>query len=83
MTNEIDAVYKTGWLPIPDTRWKVETIVNGRFKTLGIITVKGSVVGAEMDAHKTIKGYEPCDIAHKIAGQKFPNANPIMISKVW
>ena len=69
-----------GWLPIPDTRWKVETIVKGRFVTLGTITVKGSLIHKEMNDHLSIKGYEPFDIAHREARKKWPNANPIVIT---
>jgi len=63
--------YHRGWLPIPDTRWKVETLENGKFVTLGEIFVSGKLIAKEMDDHRSIKGYEPYDIAKSIAREKF------------
>lgn len=82
-TQNSESRYHKGWIPIKDTVWKVETLKDGEFVTLGEITVKGSLVSAEMDAHQSIKGYEPYDIAQHVANEKFPNANPIIVSQVY
>lgn len=81
---EGESRYHKGWLPIADTRWKVETLdKDGNFVTLGTITVLGKTVGKEMDDHQSIKGYEPYDIAEHEASMKFPKANPIIVSRIW
>jgi hypothetical protein len=43
-----------------------------RVYKLGEIRVSGKKVGREMDVHRSIKGYEPKDIAHSMASRKFP-----------
>ena len=78
-----EARYYKGWIPIPDTVWKVETVINDKFVKVGTVTIKGSLVGAEMDAHQSIKGYEPYDIAEKVAHRKYPKANPIIVSEIY
>jgi len=89
---EGEAKYHKGWLPIPDTRWKVETIENNEFVCLGEIFVSGKLVAKEMDAHRSIKGYEPQDIAEQVAHKKFakrlkikgkPLMKPVIVSRIW
>jgi len=77
--------YHKGTIPIPDSKWKVYTIAKDgiSFKYLGEIFVSGKTVSKEMDARKSIKGYEPYDIAKQIAHKKFPKANPIEVERIW
>ena len=66
-----DATYVKGTKRIPDTCFKVLTVKNDKFVKLGEITVKGSYVAKMMDEHMSIKGYEPSDLARKLAYEKF------------
>jgi len=77
--------FHKGWLPIPDTEWKVETISKDgmSFVYIGIVKVSGKRVKKEMEDHQSIKGYEPCDIAKRMAHKKFPHINPIIVSQIW
>jgi hypothetical protein len=80
--NGIKARYWKGWKPIPSSRWRVETIANGRIVYLGEITVRGSRVAREMDEHHSIHGHEPKDVAEIVAHERFPNANPIIVDVI-
>lgn len=90
--SEANAKYHKGWLPISDTRWKVETVENGEFVTLGEILVSGKLVAEEMDAHRSIKGYEPHSIAMNEASKKFAKRlkikgknllRPVILSQIF
>lgn len=83
--SESKAKYYKGWIPILDTKWKVETISKDgmSFVYVGKITVSGKRVSEEMNAHRSIKGYEPYDIAQKIAHEKYPHINPLIVSQIW
>ena len=70
--------YHKGWLPIGDSRWRVETVDNGKFVVLGEVFVKGTVVSREMDSHGGVKGYEPKDIAERLAVKKWPYKSLIL-----
>jgi len=70
--------YHKGWLPIEDSRWRVETVGNGKFVVLGDVSVKGVAVSREMNSHGAIKGYEPKDIAEKLAAKKWPHKTLIL-----
>ena len=69
---EKDSKYYKGTLAIPDTVWTVEAVGRLRFRKLGEITVRGTEVLAEMHSHRSIKGYEPVDIARRKAAKKWP-----------
>ena len=75
--------YWKGTKPISDTCWLVETM-KGRtgFRKLGRIRVSGKLVGREMDAHRSIKGYEPVNIAREMAHQKFPNIDTLIVTQI-
>jgi len=74
--------YNKGWKKIHDTYWDVSTISKGRFVKIGTVKVSGSVVSREMDSHHSIKGYEPKDIANKLAHKKWGKKyNPLIISR--
>ena len=77
--------YRKGWIPIPDTKWKVEAIDKDgmSFTYIGTITVSGKRVSKEMNDHQSIKGYEPYDIAQRVAYEKYPHINPIVLSQIW
>lgn len=77
--------YRKGWIPLPDTVWKVERISKDgmSFIYVGKIVVSGKRVSQEMNAHRSIKGYEPYDIAQKIAHEKYPHINPLVVSQIW
>jgi len=80
--SKANAKHHKGWIPIPDTRWKVLTIEKDKFVEVGEVFVSGKKVAREMDSHRSIKGYEPYDIAKQLAHQKYPKANPIVIERV-
>lgn len=65
-------VYHRGWIPIPTTYWRVETVRHGRFVTIGYIMVRGSRVAAEMDRARSIVHHEPSDIAQRMAYTRWP-----------
>jgi hypothetical protein len=71
--------YHKGWIPIPDTTWIVEVVDSGA--VLGQVIVSGELVGEEMDKHESIKGFEPCDIALKLAHKQFPNKHVAVFRK--
>lgn len=79
----VTCYFSEGTELIPDTVWKVETIVNDEFVELGTVEVSGKFVSDEMNAHLSIKGYEPSDIAQKLAEKKFPNANQIVTTRIF
>lgn len=76
--------YHKGTIPIPDTCWLVETTTKKglKFRKVGIVKVSGKLVAEEMNAHMSIKGYEPMDIAEKVAHKKFPRTNPIILTEI-
>jgi len=74
--------YFKGTIPIPDTKWKVWTIVEDKFVEVGEVYVSGKLVAEEMRSHRSIKGYEPSDIAMKIAREKF-KVNPVMVEQIY
>lgn len=65
---------------VPDTTWNVYTTRKNRFVKVGHFKVKGSTVEAEMDAHQSIKGYMPYDVAKKIAAERF-KCNPLIVEE--
>jgi hypothetical protein len=73
--------YRKGTIPIDDTCWLVETVKDDKFVKVGVVGVFGKTVSREMDSHKSIKGYEPYDIAKKIASRKF-KVNPVIVSEI-
>lgn len=68
---------------ISDSTWEVETVVNGKFVKLGTVKVDGEFVRRQMIEHKSIKDFEPYDIAKTEAHKHFPNANPIIVSQIY
>jgi len=78
----INSRYFEGTIPIKDSRWKVWTISEDKFVEVGEVYVSGKVVLQEMRSHQSIKGYEPHDIAMKIAYQKF-KVNPVMVEQIY
>lgn len=64
--------YHTGTLPIHNTCWAVMVARRNRLVKIGEVKVSGKKVGHEMDVHRSIKGYEPRDIAEDIASKRFP-----------
>ena len=79
---EKDAKYYKGTLPIPDTVWTVEADGRLRFRKLGEITVRGTEVLAEMHSHRSIKGYEPIDIARRKAAEQWPDKT-LTVFRKW
>ena len=80
--SEAKVHYWKGTKPIPDTKFRVWTIINDKFIDIGIVYVSGKVVVSEMRSHMSIKGYEPSDIAMKIAREKF-KVNPVMVEQIY
>ena len=78
---EKDAKYIKSTLAVPDTVWTVEAVGRLRFRKLGEVTVKGSEVSREMDAHRSIKGYEPVDIARRKAAKQWPGRALCILEK--
>ena len=79
---ERKAKYYKGTLAIPDTVWTVEAVGRLRFRKLGEVTVLGSEVAAEMHAHRSIKGYEPVDIARRKAAKQWPDKT-LAVFRKW
>ena len=79
---EKDAKYYKGTLKIPGTVWTVEAVGRLRFRKLGEVTVSGTEVQAEMNSHRSIKGYEPVDIARKKAAKQWPNKT-LAVFRKW
>ena len=74
--------YRSGWLPIADKVFKVETVKNGKFILLGEILVTGGEVGAEMDAAQSIKGHTHENIAGRIASERYPKTEPLIVTEI-
>jgi len=72
--------FHKGTNPIPDSDFVVETVVNGEIVKLGTVHVSGKIVAEEIESYQSIKGHEPHDVAKRLAYEKFPKANPIILS---
>jgi len=85
MSQSESSKYRKGCIPIPNTRWKVFTISRSglSFREIGKVFVSGKRVAKEMDEHESIKGYEPYNIAQKIAGKKYPKVNPVIVEQIY
>ena len=68
---------------IPDSTWRVLSLEHDEFIEIGTVTVNGEHVREEMITHRSIKDFEPQDIAESEARKKFPNAKVIVIERIW
>lgn len=64
-------------------KFKVETIENEKFKFLGFVEVDMEVVYKAMAETKDIKDNMPSKFARKLAEQRWPDANPIVLTQVY
>lgn len=78
----MESRYRKGTKPIPDSTWRVETIKDNKFIKVGKVFVKGADVQKAMREHRSIKGYTPFDLAKKKAREKYPEANPVILTEV-
>lgn len=81
--DKTESKFTKGIIPISDTRWKVFTVRNDEIVEIGEVFVSGKRVSKEMDEHQSIKGYEPYDIAERLASRKYPKANPLIIEMIY